>query len=211
VSDQEQTVVEEPEGAAKPAPEGESARTDDLDELLKQYESAAPASADGSSSDPESKGNGETSEGDVKELVSELVQEKRAREKAEANTAFQADMKTVVDEVRGDISGEQFNDVFVEAWLDAEARTNPNLATAWANRNTDPAHFKQVVRALGEKFTKIVKGQPDPNVTEDVEAVANAVRGASPNAPAGSTPNFGAMPQGEFDQMVNKLPRHSAG
>jgi hypothetical protein len=103
---------------------------------------------------------------------------------------FQKDMNATIKNVRGDLPEELFDGPLVQAWIDAQAKKDPRLATAWANRHTDPKKFEQVVGALGKEFSKIRPKLPDKQATEDREAVTAAVRGASTQAPAGKAPTI---------------------
>lgn len=194
-----QAVVEEPKASAKPDVAADNARveTDDLDSLLASFDGDSKTGA------AETKPKPETNAGDggdlkaltaeVKGQLSELQQEK-----------FRKDMDSTINRVRGDLASDYFDDTFVEAWLDAEARKDPRLAKAWTDRNANPKQFQKVVDQLGRTFAKKYGKLPDAQATEDRAAVAAAVRGASTQAPEGKAPDYKGKSDAEFREDVRK-------
>ena len=92
----------------------------------------------------------------------------------------------------------------MEAWLDAQARSDPRLAAAWSQRHANPKQFQKVVTGLSQSFAKKYGKLPDKQATEDREAVTAAVRGASTRAPEGKAPDYSGKSDAEFREDVRK-------
>ena len=187
---QEQAVIEDqPDEQATPVAEGADAQDDDLEKILAEFDAG-----DKAETTPEQQGGDDT----LKKL--------QAIEQRLEQQQYQADMNNVVAKVRGDIPADVFDDVDVEAWVDAQARREPKLQKAWVNRHKDPKAFDRVVAGLGKKFANKFASLPDPNATEDREAVTQAVRGSSNKAPeGGDVPNFASMTDGEAREAMKKM------
>lgn len=189
-----QTVTEtnppaEPGGAA-PA----DARTngDDLDSLLASFD-VQKAEKPTPSAKPETTGDGNPDLKALTEQVQGLLSETQRQ-------TFRRDMDQTIKTVRGNLDAEIFDDLFVEAWMDAQARSDPRLSQAWVDRHKNPKQFQKVVEGLGRTFEKKYgKALVDKGATDDRAAVASAVRGASTQAPEGKAPNFAAMSDREFE------------
>ena len=206
----EQAVVETANAEAKPLVEDTSARdNDDLEKLLNEYEKPkeeARAESDSGPSKPKPEQTPEAGHdlGKVLDRLNTWEEERKADRKREAELQFRTDMDKTIKEVRGDLDPNVFDDVFVEAWLDARARSNHRLAQAWAERHSDPKKFERVVEKLGQEFSRKFESMPDKNATEDREAVTAAVRGASTKAPESKPPDFKGMTNNEFADHVAK-------
>lgn len=180
-----QAVVDETKVAAVPATEATSARNDDdLDTLLSQYDQSAPKP-----SEPAPPATAAPAANDVKEASAEVL---AARDEIRSER-FQRDMNATISDVRGDLPADLYDDDFIQSWIDAQAKKDSRLATAWVNRNTDPKNFAKVKAALGKEFAKRYNRIPDKQATEDREAVTAAVRGASTSAPSGKAPDYSKM------------------
>lgn len=165
-----QAVVEQPQEPAQPATEegGAPDERDPLSEFLAQYDEGVTDPQP----QPEQKQEPKADE-DLARRLSALEQQNATLQNAR-------DMEGLVKAVRGDT--EFGDDVLVEAWIDAEARRNPELEKVWQNRQSNRRAFEQMTKALGQQWAKRAKDMPDANVTEDRLAVAAAVRGASKKA-----------------------------
>ena len=195
MAEKEQTVVTETDVPAEPASEVNDARaddTDDLDSLLAQYEKEAVSET---SSTP-----GQTGEAQDQQLAGKID----ALEQSLVQMASKADMDATINAIRGDLDPEVFDDVFVEAWLNAQATTDPRLATAWTNRQNNPKQFAKVKAELGRNFSKKFTSLPNKEATDDREVVAAAVRGASTKAPEGKTPDYSGLSDQEYASQVEK-------
>jgi hypothetical protein len=195
--DTTQAVVEEANAAAKPAAEATSARVetaDDLDSLLKEFDTtekaAEPTKPEQNAGAADDQTQREPQNGRLAAIEQRL---------------FKQDMQATIKNVRGDLPSEVFDDDLVGAWIDAEARKDPRLATAWVNRDSNPKQFQKVVEQLGRNFSKKYGKLPDANATEDRAAVTAAVRGASTKAPEGKAPDYSRMSDAELRAEKEKL------
>lgn len=191
-----QAVVEKPDAQPEAVPEGNDAQEDDLESLLSEY--------DGGSA-PEKPEQGDDDKVDLETVHKELTEWRKEK----ARDEYQRDISGVVKGVRGDLDPEAFDDVLVEAWIDAEARKDPRLAKAWQDRKANPRQFDKVVSQLGRSFRKKFAQLPDRNLTEDREAVANAVRGASKQSPTNhddiDTKKVAQMSDADFEKFVKEV------
>lgn len=191
-----QTVVDAADTAPVAGSEVNDARNDgnDLDTLLAQY-------AEQTRTAPVSPTPTQSVTPDVNSLAAEVQSLKGAV--AEVNNfKFQRDMNEMVKDVRGDMDPEVFDDDFVAAWVDAKARQDTRLQTAWLQKEANPGQFKKVKAELGKAFVKKFSRLPDRQVTEDREAVTAAVRGASTRAPESAPINFKGMSNSEYRKTV---------
>lgn len=191
-----QPVVEKTEAPAVQGAEvNNSARNDagdDLDKALSEFDEQQPKPVtQATSTQPEQKA-GATNDQRAQEAPH------NGRLSAIEKRFFKQDMDATIKQVRGDMDPDLFDDSLVEAWINGEAKKDQRLATAWVNRDSNPAAFKKVVETLGRNFAKKYAKLPDAKATEDREIVAAAVRGASTKAPEGKTPNFGGMSNAEY-------------
>lgn len=193
---EEQAVVGETDDQPKVDTEVKDAQaddTDDLDKLLAEYEKSA--GSDDTSSKP-----GESGEAQDQDLRKEI--ESLRNDFARMST--QEDLSKAVKAVRGDLDPEAFDDKFMELWLDRQAIEDPRLQQAWANRQNNPKQFEKVLSSLNKNFTKKFGSLPSKEMTDDREAVAQAVRGASTKAPEGKAPEYGSKSDQEFAADVEK-------
>lgn len=195
---EEQTVVDETKGQSETGTEGTDARKDDeddLDTLLAQYEKEA--TSDDTSSKP-----GQS--GEAQDPNRELMERLQALEESTARSETRADLDAAIKAVRGELDSEVFDDGFMETYLDSEARKDPRLSQAWANRHNNPKQFQKVVGSLAKSFEKRFGSLPNKEATEDREAVAAAVRGASTKSPEGRAPDYGNLSNDDFAAQVEK-------
>ena len=188
--DIKQPVVDETQASAKPDATVDSARNDgtDLDTLLAQYETETKK--------PEPVSPPETQQ---HQPVQQQVDPSVARL---VNRFDREDLQKLVNNVKGDADVE---DDLVEAWIDTQARRDPRLARAWLEREANPKAFEQISKQLGKEFAKKTAKRPDPALTEDREAVAAAVRGASTHrAPESAPPAYGGMSNAEYRNEVRQ-------
>ena len=118
---------------------------------------------------------------------------------------FEADLKTVITQVRGDMDSKFFDDKFVGAYVDKEARENTKLQELFKNRLNNPRALATAVNQLAKDIQKTYSRMPDPDVTEDRAMVAAAIRGAS--APAQTEPptNYSRLSNSEMRDEMRKL------
>lgn len=194
-----QAVVDKPDAAAKPAVEGTDARDtgDDLEALLQQFDTNAERKPEPvTASKPEQTPG--TEQIDPKKIAADV------RAEIEADTRFKSDVAKTVTAIRGDVDPEIADDRFVRAYLDAEAEADPRLAQAFRERNTKPREFAKVTEQLAKKFAAKFSRLPDKAATEDHEAVAAAVRGASNRAPEGKAPDYSKSSNHDFRKSVEE-------
>lgn len=191
-----QTVVDETNIQSQTGTEVNDARNDgdDLDAVLKEFDTAVPAAT----SKPEPKQGAEPDLKVLAEQVKGFVSEANA-------IRFRTDMDKTIADIRGDLDPDIADNDLVESWLDVQARKDPRLAKAWADRNANPKQFDRVKAELGKalkaKFSKL----PDRQATEDREAVTAAVRGASNRAPETKAPDFSKLSDNDFQKEKDKL------
>lgn len=193
-----QTVVDEAKSPAEPGAAADSARNeDDLDALLAQFEDKGDAR-------PSTPTKPEPKAVQADEIAAARDEVLRARDEI-LREKWTKDMRATVAAVRGELPSDIFDDKLVQAWIEARAMDDSRLTQAWKDRDANPQQFKRIVGALGREFTQKYGKLPDKNATEDREAVAAAVRGASTKAPEGKPPDFSGMQNREYNQTVKQL------
>ena len=195
-----QTAVETTKPPAQPGGAEAGARNDgdDLDKLLAEFDDGSQPKPPPEPAKPEPKPGAAD---DLKALADEVrgLRTERQRE------TFRRDMDAAIKDVRGNLDPEFFDDTFVESWMDAQARQDPRLAAAWAQRHDNPKQFAKVKETLGRQFAKKYGKLPDKQATEDREAVTAAVRGASTRVPEGKAPDYSKMSPAEFQAEKDRL------
>ena len=117
----------------------------------------------------------------------------------------EADLKTAISQVRGDMDSKFFDDKFVTAFIDKEARDNLKLQEIWQNRFNNPRALATAINHLAKDFQKTYSRMPDPNVTEDRALVAAAIRGASAPAQTEPPPNYARLSNADMRDEMRKL------
>ena len=117
----------------------------------------------------------------------------------------EADLKTAISQVRGDMDSKFFDDKFVTAFIDKEARDNLKLQEIWQNRFNNPRALATAINHLAKDFQKTYSRMPDPDVTEDRAMVAAAIRGASAPAQTEPPPNYSRLSNPEMRDEMRKL------
>ena len=117
----------------------------------------------------------------------------------------EADLKTAILQVRGDMDSKFFDDKFVTAFIDKEARDNIKLQEIWQNRFNNPRALATAINHLAKDFQKTYSRMPDPNVTEDRALVAAAIRGASAPAQTEPPPNYARLSNADMRDEMRKL------
>jgi hypothetical protein len=117
----------------------------------------------------------------------------------------EADLKTTIAQVRGDMDSKFFDDKFVTAFIDKEARDNLKLQELWQNRFNNPRALATAINQLAKDFQKTYSRMPDPNVTEDRAMVAAAIRGASAPAQTEPPPNYARLSNADMRDEMRKL------
>lgn len=117
----------------------------------------------------------------------------------------EADLKTAISQVRGDMDSKFFDDKFVTAFIDKEARDNTKLQEIWKNRLNNPRPPAAAINQLAKDFQNTYSRMPDPNVTEDRAMVAGAIRGASVPAQTEPPPNYARLSNADMRDEMRKL------
>jgi len=117
----------------------------------------------------------------------------------------EADLKDTIAQVRGGMDSKFFDDRFVTAFIDKEARDKPELQELWLNRHTNPRALATAVKDLAKNFQKTYSRMPDADVTADVAMVAQAIRGASGPTPVEPPPNYARMSNPELREEMKKM------
>jgi ribosomal protein L12E/L44/L45/RPP1/RPP2 len=115
---------------------------------------------------------------------------------------FQEDLNETVTHIFGD---QKVSRRAALGWIDQVARERPAVAQAFINKERDPDTWKRIEKSLTKEAAKDFNFDVDRAVTEDVAAVAAAVRGASTKAPSEQAPNYSHMDNNEFRNELRKL------
>lgn len=191
-----QAVVDEAKTSAKPDVKADNAQDkggDDLDTLLDQFKQEQPEPEAKPKTEPEQK------------LDTGAVKRLETLEKTLAEERFQRSIQPVLKRVRGDIPAEVLGDDEILDLLDGRAKRDPRLQQAWLNRDKNPAAWSKIEQNLGRELSKKFSKLPDQGATDDREAVAAAVRGASTKAPEGKPPDFSKMSDNQFQAEKEKM------
>ena len=111
-------------------------------------------------------------------------------------------MQQTIEEVRGDLPKDVYDDDMVEGWLNALAIKDPRLTQAYLQREQNPRAWGKVKSELGKKLQDRFNKLPNREATDDREAVAQAVRGASTKVNTDPPPKFGQMSNTEYRKSV---------
>ena len=201
MSEGQQTVVDTTDVTAQPGTEvTDSARqdVDALDALLAEYDQGTQRTAPAATTQTTT-----TTQPDQGALVQRVQAVETGLQEWRQDQTKRAVSETI-QEVRGDIPADFMDDDMVEGWLDAQARKDPRLAQAFLQRETNPRQWNKVKAALGKQLNDRFKKLPDRQATDDREAVAAAVRGASTKVSAEPAPKFGSQSNAEFRKSVKE-------
>ena len=179
MADEEIAAQSEPEAASQ-----EASSSLELESLLREWDSER---ANGTSLDQPEEETGHSfddviawaRDAELDQRAADLANDQQAFENAKAMEQFEKDLQSTIGEVRGDLDKEFFDDELVGAWLDKKARDDLSLQQAFIDRQVDPRGWEERKRQLVNGFQKYAQRMPDPAVTQDVMAVAAAVRGAN--------------------------------
>lgn len=194
-----QAVVETTDTPPAAGSEVTGARNDEdeLQKLLSQYEEATrppPPPPPVAAATPEIS------------VLANQMQNMNGELTAMRQEQFKNDIGKAVESIRGDLDPNVFDNELVESWLDAQARKDERLQKVWNQRHQNPRDWQRAQETLGKLFQTKIRGKlPDRNATEDRDAVAAAVRGASTQAPAEQPQNWKGMTNAEYREAVRKL------
>lgn len=195
MSDVNPQAVAETDSQSKTGVEAESAP--DLDSILQQYDAEASKAETTAQPTPET-----ATIPDLKAINARINE----FENRVAMEDYKKDMGEFVKKVRGELDSDIFDDVMIEAFVDAQARKDPRLTKAWLNRKTDPKSIEKIAKAMNKSFSDKFSRLTDRKITEDTEAVVAAVRGASTKTPGQDKPvDFKKLSDREFNKLQNSL------
>lgn len=192
MTDTTQAAVDATDATAKPVANVNDAQNtgDDLDTLLAQFDK-------------------ETKVDPVSPPVTPQVQQPQIpaidadRFRRVEDRLFQEDLNKAVANIKGDL---KVPERAAKGWLDQIARERPEIARAFMEQASNPKRWQQIEKVLAKEFVREFKSTDiDENVTEDRNAVAAAVRGASTKAPAETAPNYSNMSNSELRDEYRKL------
>lgn len=176
MTDTTQAVADNADGAAQvQAPEKNSA-PDDLDSLLKEFESSSEPKPKATEEQPKQEQPKDGGDKRLDEVYGFIQEEQRRR----ARDEFTRDFSETVKNVKGDLA---VSDTIAKGFIHAMAEQDPRIAKAFVNRASNPETWKKVQGELNKALTREFEGQPDKRLTEDREAVAAAVRNSSNQPP----------------------------
>ena len=195
MSTKEHPVVDDTNTVATPTVDSASAQQDPLDELLASYDEATKT--DGVITPPKPMGDGNSNSETDRRL--NLMEQKLQRYE-------QGETRQVVDKIVNDIKGEiVIDNDLVEGWLIKQANKDRRLDQAFNERDTNPQKWSAVETELKKKFHKVASQMIDKEATDDRNAVAAAVKGASTKVPADPPPDFSTMSAAEFQAAKRRL------
>lgn len=189
----EQTVVDEVKAEAKPSPETDNAQDDNLDDLLKEFESVQEP--------PKKEAKGEQASGDISEDVKWI---RDLREQEESKRVREALEQTVTALKDGVDCPVDLPNTWWEGRLEVEARKDPRIAQAWLSRDAKPDAWRKVQAHLKKQLESELSVRRD--LTDDRDAVTAAVRSAS-KAPVRESVahDFDSMSDAEFRRLERSL------
>lgn len=152
----------------------DSGGLDDLDALLKEFESGVGDEPKAT----ESEEDFDEEEPLTRKQVEELL--KKQRDQEEASARIQEDIAKAVSVVKGDID---FPDDWVRGILEIEAMRDPRFQNAFLARHQKPDAWDKILKAKSKQLGKYLsaKEASSEKIADDVNA---AVRSATTKAPA---------------------------
>jgi hypothetical protein len=103
-----------------------------------------------------------------------------AIERRLASDAYDKEMSTVVETLKGDLDVDDF---IVEAWINKQAAQDARLAELYEARDENPAQWQKAIKTLQPEFEKYAKDRVvKPASDNDDKGLGAAVR-ASKNSP----------------------------
>lgn len=187
-----QTAVDTTNAPAEPGAAGAGAQEngDELDTLLKEFDTQAAPPAPAPQTQPvQQQGAGD----DLAKLVEDRVG--RALEKHETRQRIETQYNALIEKIHTDTGASQR---LVRGFIEELGKNNPELGNKYFQAKTD-AERNRIVTAVTREFQKELSAfKVDQQATEDHAAVTAAVRGASTKAPEGKAPDYSGMSNAEF-------------
>lgn len=200
------TTETAPQGATgreAAAPQAPKQTADDLDALLREFETPAKApdpSVKPSTGDGTGEGGDSRNESGGKLTPDRLYQVVDFVERAAAQSV-RADIDAAVATAKRNEGLRHLPDEMVREMLEGSAASDKRLRSAWLMRHDRPEAWTRLVEGWAAKKADAFKSLPDPGLSQDREALAAAVRGqgATQLQPQAKTPQeVHAMSDQEF-------------
>lgn len=180
----EQSVTTTDDPAAQPNTEETGAQDweKELNDAYAAFDGETSHSGDrpGDGNDSDNSGNGGNDADDIKDLANWA----RQQQKNEVTQKVQGDIAAAVKTVEGSLGETKLPENLIRGALYDRVENDDNFKRAWINRDANPQAWDRVLKAIGGEIASGMKDEKaDANVTDDVNAVAAAVRGASTSSP----------------------------
>ena len=169
-----------PNAGASPHENGQ-AKEPDIDELLKEFDTAQP------------KPDGLARQ--TLETIAPVVDYVKRKKAEEEKSALDAELKSAVETVG---SADELKDVpirILRGWLEGFAAEDSAFSDAWKNRHQSPDNWQQNLARAQKALIEEMGNMPSNKYRNDVEAAAAAVRGSKATAP----------PEENERDLVNRL------
>ena len=192
MSEEQQAVIQENESEAKPSDESQDAQEQDLDSLLKEYESEDKTE--------------ETQESTQQVAQSEDIQwlrQQRAEYEREQTEKAVTEAASMLKESIGDLPITMPDYVF-EGILHQKASKDPRIIEAFNKRFTNPGGWQKIVKATGKQLSQDLQPK-DQKATDSWNAVESAVHSASTSSPQQQDVDVSKMTDTEFVAYKQKL------
>lgn len=170
--------------------EAGGAQDSTVEELLAQFDQSQPEPTKADASD----------KGRLEQVLSFVEQQSQKEQQDRTQKDIESAVKTVIGDSDLDTD-------YVDAALWRKANKDPAFLNAFQQREKSPEQWGQVLRAMGREM-RAKQSKPDQNTTNDREAVAAAVRGASTKAPDEkplTRKALGKMDDAEFGKLVKSM------
>lgn len=197
MSENPQAVVENPDGQASPAAEGQDA-PDSLDAALAEFEASSETEPEQSTSAPAAVDPNALD--DIRRDIATIKEDSARRQTS-------GDITEAVKSLQGDMEDLNLPDTTVNRLLHGYASTDARFLKAFQARHDNPTAWKRVLGNVSKEIRGEFESRPDANLTADREAVGAAVRNASTTSPESGVDSkkLGAMTDAEFDAYKKGL------
>ena len=187
----QETVAKDTDTASKTTVEDQGAPEKDLDTLLseidKEFDQGTKASETKSTTAPDDVAQ-------LKQTVSYLLEQTT---RGDIESAVESVSKTLGDELKVPRRA-------IRAMLNDMAIEDPRIRKAFDNRHKDTVGWNKVLKAAAKSIRNEFSGLPDKQLTDDREAVAATIRGASKTTSQDDAPNLNAMSDQEYETWKRK-------
>lgn len=186
----DESVVTETKEDQVDASEAKGAQDETLEELLSEWDEGAKVK-----SEPEP---GKLQPNELKEFMADFRKDRQERQQEQTNRAIAEAVSTIKKDMETDIPDD------VLRWmLSGRAGEDARLRAAWMGRDRNPDAFQKVLKGIARDFSASLAQKADEKLSEDREAVAAAVRGASTRASTSvEVPDFTGKSDQEFEAWV---------